>query len=111
MNIEFCGTEKLNENTLLGALRRIKVARMELHLRAGGDPTPSALVSQIELYNALLGEIRAVRACLGPRSAVARCSRSGRYLAVPRAKERKNLWGDIRQEMYLGLRLPSDGNC
>jgi hypothetical protein len=111
MNIEFFATEILNEKTMLGALRRIKVARMELHLQAGGDPTSLALVSQIELYDVLLGEIRAVRACLGPRSAVARCSRSGRYLAAPGAKERKDLWGHTRQEMYLGLRVPSDGNC
>jgi hypothetical protein len=119
MSVEFYGAEKLNENALLGALRTIRAARKELHLQTVRDPTPSALVSQIELYDVLLGEIRAVHACLGGRvrgraavsrrRAVARCARSGRYLAISRAEAGKNHRGDPRQEMDWELLLPSGG--
>lgn len=119
MNIEFYRADKSIENTLLGALRTIKAARKELHSQTAPDPTPSALVSQIELYDVLLGEIRAVHACLwgrvrggsgvSRRSAVARCSRSGRYLAISRAGEGKNHRGDPRQEMHWEPRIPSGG--
>jgi hypothetical protein len=114
MNIEFYGAEKSNENMLLGALRAIKAARKELHLQTVRGPTRAALVSQIELCDVLLGEIRTVHAYLGARvrgrvsrrSAVARCSRSGRYFAIPRAKEGKNHLGNPRQEMHWEPRLP-----
>src|SRR6185437_7245488 len=65
MNIEFYGAEKNNENTVLGALYAIKAARKELDLQIVGEATPSALMSQIELYDVLLEEIRTVYACLG----------------------------------------------
>src|ERR1700761_5973568 len=100
MNIQFYGAEKSYESMLLGALRTIKAARKQLHLQTVRDPTPSALVSQIELYDVLLREIRAVHTCLGRRvqdgggvsrrGAVPRCSRSGRYLAIPPSEEGKN---------------------
>jgi hypothetical protein len=106
MSIEFYSSERSNENTLLGALRTIKAARKELRLETVLDPTPSALVSQIELYDVLLGEIRAVHDCLGGRvrgrggvnrrSAVARCSRSGRYLAISCAEDGKSHREDPR---------------
>ena len=111
MNIQFYGAEKSYEGMLLGALRTIKAARKQLHLQTVRDPTPSALVSQIELYDVLLREIQAVHACLGRRrvqdggrasrrGAVPRCSRSGRYLAIPPSEEGKNHRGDPRQEIH-----------
>lgn len=119
MNIEFYGAEKSYQNALLGALRAIKAARKELHLQTVRDPTPSVLVSQIELCDILLREIRAVHVCLGGRvrdvggvsrrGAVARCSRSGRYLAISRAEEGKKHRGDPRQEIHWEPHLPSAG--
>ncbi len=119
MNIEFYGAEKNNENTVLGALYAIKAARKELDLQIVGEATPSALMSQIELYDVLLEEIRTVYACLGGaraqrglishRRTVARCSRSGRYLAVPHVEGRQNRRGGSRQEMRWQHRLPSGG--
>ena len=122
MNIEVYGDEKDNENAVLGALYAIKAARKELDLQIVqiiGEATPSALMSQIGLYDVLLEEIRTIYACLGGaraqrghishRRTVARCSRSGRYLALPHIEGRQNRRGGLRQEMRWQHRLPSGG--
>jgi hypothetical protein len=83
---------KPHDNVLQHSLSTIQAAKTELHLLTGGNPTPTALVSQIRLCEVLLGEIRAIRfslewrmRCRGemrPRPVIPKRARSG-HPAVP----------------------------
>ena len=99
-----CGDE-LNNNTVLRSLSAIKAANMQFHLLAAGNPTPTALVTQIRLCDILLGEIRMIGASLAMRvrcrsqvsqhSIFVRRHRGSRYIGVSQGGKGRNRLGRL----------------
>jgi hypothetical protein len=85
---------EISNNTLLHSLSTIQAAKAQFHLLTASSLTPTVLVSQIRLYDLLLGEIRTIscslegrmkcRGMIRQRSVVARRNPSSRHLAAPR---------------------------
>ena len=86
----------LFNNALLHSLRTIRAAKTRFHSLTSSSTTQAALVSQIELCDVLLEEIRAIsrsfekrmsgRGVITRRSVVARRNPGNRHLAVPQPK-------------------------
>jgi hypothetical protein len=90
---------------LLNSLKIIRAAKSRFHLLTARSSTQAVLVSQIELCDVLLDEIRTIscslekrikgRSVIGRRSVVSSRNRSSRYRALPqrdalnRSKRRK----------------------
>jgi hypothetical protein len=86
----------LFNNAVLHSLRTIRAAKTRFHSLTLSSSKPAALVSQIELCDVLLNEIRAIscnfekrmsgRSAITRRSVVARRNLGNMHLAVPRHK-------------------------
>jgi hypothetical protein len=77
------GVTKLPYNRILQvSLSAVKQAQRQLHVVTGTDATPTVLVSRIELYGILLGEIADIRSNL---VAYRECTRAGGQ--IPRQME------------------------
>jgi Asp/Glu/hydantoin racemase len=57
-------TSKAYNGILQGSLRTIKQTHRRLHVVTGTAATPTALMSRIELYGILLGEVAGIRSNL-----------------------------------------------
>ncbi|MGJ5177638.1 hypothetical protein ACQR16_04895 [Bradyrhizobium oligotrophicum] len=64
-NVDVCGGGTLS--SVQKSLSRIRDAKARLHVRSPDNATPAALLSQIELCDALLDEIRSISCSLEKR--------------------------------------------
>lgn len=80
---------EFSDKALLHSLKTLRTAKSRLHLLTAGSSTQDTLISQIELCDVLLEEIRAISCSLERRmssNGVRWRYRGSRYLAIRRDK-------------------------